>query len=206
MHKKFQRTLTLGLLCSLAVLLTACTLPNLTELKEKAEGLIKKETQEAAQTTDIKENSESPFAPAKSEPTKSSGKLTALLGQKKNLRCTFAQVTPAGKSSSVFYTDGTNILIQSTMDEDSNIETNMLLKGKQYYVWNKPENKGIKMVIEETPEVSTQTAQGPLETLEDVEFKCEDWKLDATIFEAPSDVEFFETQGELSPEATPNLQ
>lgn len=197
MHKKFQRTLTLGLLCSLSVLLTACV-PQ--DLKEKALNLLKRgaeKTQEAAQTTKTV-GEESPFAPSESK--KSGGSLSALLGQKKNLKCTFEQVTPAGKTSSTLYTNGTDTLIQAAIDGETNMEANMLLKGTQYYVWNRPENKGIKMVIEET---SATNAQEPFENLENVEFYCEDWKLDASIFEVPTDVEFFEPQGMLNPSALP---
>jgi len=203
MHKKFQRTITLGLLCSISVLLTACV-PQ--DLKEKALNLIKRgeaeKTREAAQTIETVEE-ESPFAPSESK--ESGGNLSALLGQKKNLKCTFEQVTPMGETSSTLYTNGTDILIQSTIAEETNIEANVLLKGKQYYVWNRPENKGIKMVIEETATTNPQETQEPLESLEDVEFYCENWKLDAAIFEVPADVEFFEPQpqGMLNPSALP---
>ena len=198
MTEKFQRTLTLGLLSSLAVLLTACTLPNLTELKEKATGLIKKETQETAQTTETEE--ESPFV---SVEDKDSGRLTSILSSGENLECTFEQITTLGGAKSTLYTDGTNVLITSEAAETPEVKAYMLLKGKEYYVWNEPENKGVKIVIEETPDTTTQK---PFENLENTPFICSPGKFSTSIFEIPSDVEFFEPQGMLSPEAVPNLQ
>jgi len=198
MTEKFQRTLTLGLLSSLAVLLTACTLPNLTELKEKATGLIKKETQETAQTTETEE--ESPFV---SVEDKDSGRLTSILSSGENLECTFEQITTLGGAKSTLYTDGTNVLITSEVAETPEVKAYMLLKGKQYYIWNEPENKGVKMVIEETPDTTTQK---PFENLENTPFICSPGKFSTSIFEIPSDVEFFEPQGMLSPEEIPNFQ
>ena len=198
MTEKFQRTLTLGLLSSLAVLLTACTLPNPTELKEKATGLIKKETQETAQTTETEE--ESPFV---SVEDKDSGRLTSILSSGENLECTFEQITTLGGAKSTLYTDGTNVLITSEVAETPEVKAYMLLKGKQYYIWNEPENKGVKMVIEETPDTTTQK---PFENLENTPFICSPGKFSTSIFEIPSDVEFFEPQGMLSPEEIPNFQ
>ena len=201
MTEKFQRTLTLGLLSSLAVLLTACTLPNLTELKEKATGLIKKETQETAQTTETEE--ESPFV---SVEDKDSGRLTSILSSGENLECTFEQITTLGGAKSTLYTDGTNVLITSEVAETPEVKTYMLLKGKQYYVWNEPDNKGVKMSMEETPDHPDQNTAEPFENLEDTPFICSPGKFSTSIFEIPSGVEFFEPQGMLSPEEIPNFQ
>ena len=201
MTEKFQRTLTLGLLSSLAVLLTACTLPNLTELKEKATGLIKKETQETAQTTETEE--ESPFV---SVEDKDSGRLTSILSSGETLECTFEQITALGEAKSTLYTDGTNVLITSEVAETPEVKTYMLLKGKQYYVWNEPDNKGVKMSMEETPDHPDQNTAEPFENLEDTPFICSPGKFSTSIFEIPSGVEFFEPQGILNPEAIPNFQ
>ena len=201
MTEKFQRTLTLGLLSSLAVLLTACTLPNLTELKEKATGLIKKETQETAQTTETEE--ESPFV---SVGDKDSGRLTSILSSGENLECTFEQITALGETKSTLYTDGTNVLITSEVAKTPEVKAYMLLKGKQYYIWNEPENKGVKMSMEETPDHPDQNTAEPFENLEDTPFICSPGKFSTSIFEIPSGVEFFEPQGILNPEAMPNFQ
>ena len=201
MTEKFQRTLTLGLLSSLAVLLTACTLPNLTELKEKATGLIKKETQETAQTTETEE--ESPFL---SVGDKDSGRLTSILSSGEALECTFEQITALGETKSTLYTDGTNVLITSEVAKTPEVKAYMLLKGKQYYIWNEPENKGVKMSMEETPDHPDQNTAEPFENLEDTPFICSPGKFSTSIFEIPSGVEFFEPQGILNPEAIPNFQ
>ncbi len=160
--------------------------------------MIKKETQETAQTTETEE--ESPFV---SVEDKDSGRLTSILSSGENLECTFEQITTLGGAKSTLYTDGTNVLITSEVAETPEVKAYMLLKGKQYYIWNEPENKGVKMVIEETPDTTTQK---PFENLENTPFICSPGKFSTSIFEIPSDVEFFEPQGMLSPEEIPNFQ
>jgi len=64
----------------------------------------------------------------------------------------------------------------------------------------------VKMVIEETPDHSDQNIAEPFKNLEEIPFNCSPGKFTPSIFDIPSDVEFFEPQGMLNNEAVPNFQ
>ncbi len=177
MNKKLQKFLTLLLLSSTAILLSACT-PKLA-----IEEIFKRGTDDPTAAIDEKP---SPFKDQmeKSEPER----LTELLNKNQNLICNV--VTDTGESNTL-YTNGeyfymeTDISPGDTAEESGRIY--ILYKDSTLYSWMGEGDRGKRMDLSE--DFTYQDNQKPLEALEKARYECETWtEVDQEMFEIPDNI------------------
>jgi len=129
-----------------------------------------------------------------------SGSFADFLGMNKNQKCTW---DGGQDGSSTLYTDGTRgkMEIVGQMD-DKNTTSYMVNDGEWVYTWNSGSTTGMKMNPEEMDdeymedyeedEMYEEMDDEDSHDLSNQEFKlnCEDWKVDASMFTPPANIEF----------------
>ena len=200
MNKKPQKLLSLGLLISAAILLSACTpqIPKLSNLIPKKLPYTRKEiptTPNTDQTTES--NKESPFGNYNPKETKNN--LTKLLQRSQNLVCSVSQPGSEVETESTLYTNGADAYIVSRIPEDiastEGEATYILYKGDTVYSWsNRRKDQGVKYELdtqESQEEVSASAGNNLTASLETAKYECSTWESpDNNIFVVPLDVTF----------------
>lgn len=139
---------------------------------------------------------EGAFAPTGKNGMKGSGSFKNVLGLKKNVVCDVSY-TQDGLNSPVggkVYTNGEKMRANFITEVDGvSDETNVINDGKEMYIWGKGamSDMAMKFAIDETETTSEDQNQFDMNT--DVDYSCQNWNVDASLFIPPSDLTFMDT-------------
>lgn len=134
----------------------------------------------------------------------------ALLGRGKALHCTFSfeDKESNSKQSGDFYVDGKNkkfrteAEITATGEGMKNMQVKTISDGAYVYTWNSLNDKaGFKMKITEE---KNDSEPGQTQDLnQEIKFRCRSWKVDNSMFELPSGVQFTDMDAMMKQVSTP---
>lgn len=178
-----NKTLSVALLISLSIFLTACDLPN----------PFKKDTQneEATMVAQV--------TPTESDTTTFIGKLTDLFKLTQNLECT---IVGSDKLSGTTYISGKNMRgdINMSLDPDDSskvLTSHVISDGETMYMWSSALPTGIKLKASDWESTdATDTASNnnvDTEALKgDFTYECKPWIVDSSKFTVPTDINFMD--------------
>lgn len=135
------------------------------------------------------------------------GSLMSLMGLGQNTLCTFSYVdeSTGQTSSGEFYYDGgsNKFRVDSTTEADGTMfVTHMINDSESSYMWS--EGSGETFAIRMSADVNTDSSvqeydtDGPNEPLsmdQEVDYDCNSWRVDNSVFVPPADVEFMDMAG-----------
>lgn len=131
------------------------------------------------------------------------GSFLELFGRGKSFRCEFRSETEGNMSNGTAYVDGARerVAMQGEYQTDGEKGSfNVITDGDTTYWWSEtPEGKmGMKMTVPEGTDEGTATeydtphsgVSSPVGVTDEVSYDCDPWRVDASVFVPPSDVEF----------------
>ena len=128
-----------------------------------------------------------------------SGSVFDLIKLGKTLKCTYSTDTQGASISGTSYIAGKNMRgdFESTDPTGNKIQSHMISDGTWVYTWTSASPQGFKMNISDaeskasTPSASGSTNGQNLDAFKNnVDFKCNPWVEDASLFQVPSDIKF----------------
>jgi hypothetical protein len=162
-------------------------------------------TEEASTSTDAERATETAPDTVEPETLSGFGSLKNILGLGDTIRCEFRSTFEGQTSEGVFYTDGERFRVDSTVTspESGTITSNMINDGIYTYTWGQSP-QGAMAIKMATPEESdpmdwaTEDWEANEESYVDfeqeVEYDCDRWNVDTSVFVPPSDVEFVDME------------
>lgn len=152
-----------------------------------------------------------------------SGTFFDLLARGQAAVCEWEMASEQGNVSGKTYVSGERLRSEATVEsprDGAPITVNSIIDGGFVYSWTSDSDTGMKMTVPKDSnegavmEEEEQLEQMPQDLSEEVQFDCQPWSVDATMFDPPASVEFqdlstmmgqLEGLGETSadPEATP---
>jgi hypothetical protein len=133
------------------------------------------------------------------------GKLAALLGSERPMKCTFSQTDEGTYVEGVWYVAGERMRGDYVMTEEGErYESGMYSDGVTMYSWSDtPEGlMGTKFTLTKYEEVEYDEYDGEYERAEwddelfgvedEVEYECEPWRVDESLFTVPDGIEFMD--------------
>jgi hypothetical protein len=158
-------------------------------------------TNESAATTVAQNESKSENA--------SMSSIVDLLSKNENTKCTFSSSTDEGETSGTVYVSGDKARGEfEVMVGKEKTTTNMIRQGDTFYMWGDSFPTGMKMVMsvdewaQKAEQPQTEEALSTFDPNYDVDFKCSNWTVDATLFDTPKDVKFISIEGMMNPTKT----
>lgn len=154
------------------------------------------------QGTPLSQNQPAQNAQKPSEETNSSsvsGNVFDLIKLGKTLKCTYSTDTQGTSMSGTSYIAGKNMRgdFESTDPTGNKIQSHMISDGTWAYTWTSASPQGFKMNISDaesktsTPSASGSTNGQNLDAFKNnVDFNCNPWIEDASLFQVPSDIKF----------------
>lgn len=144
----------------------------------------------------VEKITEGAFAPNGENSMRGSGSFKNVLGLKKNVVCDVSYIQEGAPSpiSGKVYTNGEKMRANFIMEVEGNgTETNVINDGKEMYIWGKQAqgDMAMKFTIDETIDSSKEQAQFDMNT--DVDYSCQNWNVDASLFIPPSNLNFMDT-------------
>jgi len=125
--------------------------------------------------------------------TRGSTELTSLkdlLALNKNQKCTFSVTDNGTTSNGTFYVSGGKYRGDFTSTVDGKTQTShMMMQDGTNYVWMDGTNAGFKMKLDDTASANTGAAQS-IDPNKDLNYNCENWSVDSSMFKLPSTVQF----------------
>ena len=140
----------------------------------------------------------------KNQPTSAAmtrGSLLDLLSQGKNLNCTFNTSTNNVESSGTVYVSGKNIRTDFTTTVEGKKNTGSMIRDENYsYVWGMGMAQGIK-IKNSSIGTSANSAQNKqyFDQTAKVDYNCQPWGPNNSIFSPPADIKFSELSIPLLP-------
>lgn len=136
------------------------------------------------------------------EPTKvqsqqvTEGTLESLLKNSKPLKCTFSTKTGESQVDGVVYAANKKVRgdYKTTVNK-INYNGHIIVDSDYSYIWSDMNNEGMKMLIvsptqqQKTASSSPSNSQG-LDINQKVNYSCQDWKEDNSMFSLPSNIKF----------------
>lgn len=129
--------------------------------------------------------------------TKSS--IAALIAAGGDVTCTFERDTDTGTQWGTVYVADANMRGDFTATEASGSNTMHVIRDDEWqYAWGGPlaAQQGVKMAITAADANANTNQQGSFDTNEDIDFSCQPWNADTTLFTPPADVTF-QTMGDM---------
>lgn len=117
--------------------------------------------------------------------------LKSLIESGKTRKCTYQSNEGGVNTSGVMYSSNNKMRGDITIDlpeTKSQSITHMIYDGGTSYMWTHDSKTGFKMSLDQSAQVETKNKSVDLD--KDYNFKCEDWSVDQSKFELPSDVQF----------------
>lgn len=157
----------------------------------------KKTTQDELPSQQQSQNSQKPDE----EDTNSSvsGNVFDLIKLGKTIKCTYSMDGQGVLISGISYISGKNMRgdFENTDQTGNKILSHMISDGEWVYTWTSASPQGFKMNISDaesktsTPSVSNPTNGQNLDAFKNnVDFKCNPWVEDTSLFQVPSDIKF----------------
>lgn len=132
------------------------------------------------------------------------GSLQDLMKKGSNLKCTWQISDEGAVQKGVMYVSGEKFRQEVTVEGSDALTMNMISDKEWLYQWNPSNKKGTKMKFSEIEKMEENlkaegfeevegddVAEGTAEALnQQIDYKCEAWKVDSSMFVSPGDVEF----------------
>ncbi len=122
------------------------------------------------------------------------GTLKSLLTGGKSVKCTFTNQVEGATSEGTVYVAGEKMRGDfKTTAEGASTNSHMIVDSQFSYIWTDESNQGFKFPVESeaspTTEGTTTPNQG-FDLNEKVNYSCQDWSADNSLFTLPSNVTF----------------
>jgi hypothetical protein len=133
------------------------------------------------------------------------GTIKDMLTSGKTSKCTFNLTNDAGNTSGTLYTSGNNArgdFITTSGGKNTNMY--LIRNGETFYMWGDGFTNGIKMnmsVDQLASVVESDPSYSNLDPDENVDYKCDNWKEDKSLFTPPTSVKF-SSFGNFAPNGT----
>lgn len=131
--------------------------------------------------------------------------LLDLIKMGQNLRCTFTTTVENGSSNGTVYVSGQNVRADFAVkiSNSKEMQTSMIKKGDTSYIWGTSmEGKGIKMTLALDKVSGNSQANQYVNPNQKVNYNCEPWNVDESLFTVPTDVQFTDMTSFMMPKAT----
>ncbi len=123
-----------------------------------------------------------------SEKGQKSFKELAMLG--KNLKCEAKFMSQGSETQGTIYSSKGKLASSfNTKVEGKNIKSNMLIDGDFMYSWTDQSNMGFKAEVN-AKDQNSNTQKGQTDAEQKIDYSCEEWDEDRSIFELPKNIEF----------------
>ena len=134
------------------------------------------------------------------------GSFVSLMGLGSSVRCEFTSTSEGQSTEGVFYTDGERFRVNAVAQaEMSTFDSNIINDGAFTYVWgSSPEGAMAMKMSNETntdvdvPEAAgysyTQTQSEQFDVEKEVQYDCDWWDVDESLFVPPADIDFMDMQ------------
>lgn len=120
--------------------------------------------------------------------------LASIMGRGGNYKCTFSHKTDFSTSSGVVYIGGKKVRgdFKSSVSIGSigDIESHMISNGDFVYTWSEMSPQGFK--AKATQNLQSDNTSVP--TNQELDYKCDSWRIDEEMFVVPSDITFVENK------------
>ena len=153
-----------------------------------------KKNTEPAMTDKVDSSSQTtpPAAPAAAGPQS----LKDLLGLGASRKCTFSN---AGSSGTIYVSSGKMRGDFISTVGGKNMTNHMMTQDKTSYVWVEGQTQGFKTTMDEsmmqkptTPAPQTPPTQGGVDINQKLNYQCESWSADSSMFSLPANVKFLD--------------
>lgn len=117
--------------------------------------------------------------------------LQNLLRSGKAQKCTFSDMAEGNNSKGTFYIS--NGKARGDIDVvagDQAINSHMIIDGQTSYIWSNAIDKGVKITMPDSPAPVADSQPGQFDANKTVDYKCENWIVDASLFIPPSTITF----------------
>jgi hypothetical protein len=127
--------------------------------------------------------------------------LKALLAATQPQRCTFRDTSTVGVSEGTVFVAGGRMRGDfATVSNGQTVQAHLVVAGETSYTWVDGQSTGVKFSLNAAGDGSSQPASG-VDVDKPVDYRCEPWAVDQTVFSLPSGVEFNDVSALLPPAA-----
>lgn len=131
--------------------------------------------------------------------TSAKNNILGLLKSGKTQKCTFSSEDPnSGSTERTVYLTGNQMRSDISMTINGKSSAiNMIRNGNDTYIWGSsiPNNMGIKMTISQDDLISDTASKNYLDVTQKVDYKCESWTVNSTVFSLPTNIKFSDISG-----------
>jgi hypothetical protein len=123
------------------------------------------------------------------------GSMKALIARGGNYKCTFKQDTEVGTSTGTVYISGKEMrgdFSSVVTVANTTIESHMISDGEFVYTWSPLMPTGMKMKVDTT--ATTEESTEGFDTNQELDYECNPWTRDETVFSLPEGVTFTEVK------------
>lgn len=125
------------------------------------------------------------------EESKESSSLRELLSSGQNQRCTFSTTTDATTTDgTIFAASGKMRSDISTTTSGKTVMSHMILSNNELSVWMDGESNGMKMMFDPEKIQGEESKQKTVDLDEKVDYRCNGWVGDPSLFDVPTSVTF----------------
>lgn len=143
-----------------------------------------------------------------------SGSFKNVLGLKKNVVCdvSYSQGEQNEQVGGKVYTNGEKMRANFMTEVDGvSTDTNVINNGKEMYIWSKGATGDMAMKFTIDEATDSNKGQGQFDMNTDVDYSCQNWNVDASLFIPPSDLTFMDTssmmkQGDNGQPSAPDMK
>ncbi|MCA9365866.1 hypothetical protein KC723_03140 [Candidatus Kaiserbacteria bacterium] len=125
------------------------------------------------------------------------GSLASLIGLGQNITCDYSFSDEGNSGSGTGYFAKDKMRVDSTMQTDGQTyDSHMINDGEYTYVWTTTSDQpfAMKMPVEEfeqdSPLIEEDSQQTQVSMDQQVEYDCNSWSVDQSVFVPPADIEF----------------
>jgi hypothetical protein len=135
-----------------------------------------------------------------------------MMAKGRSLHCTFTSedAKEGMKQTGDFYVDGANkkFRIEATAvmtgTQPLTLKTKTISDNVYLYFWNSLDEKaGFKMKMDQAAQAETNADKNTQDLNQDIKFRCRGWKVDNSMFELPSGVQFTDMEAMLKAVTSP---
>lgn len=104
-----------------------------------------------------------------------------------NLVCT---INREGNTGTVKIANGKSRVDLTTTAGNKTIDSHVIVDGEYTYMWNSDSKDGFKIKTPNPDQANTASQSGQFDLNQKVDFDCQPWTVDTSVFNQPSDIKF----------------
>lgn len=122
------------------------------------------------------------------------GTLKSLVASGKSVKCSFNNnnATDSAKVSGTVYVSGGKMRgdFKTTSGNSDSVNSHVVVDSQNSYIWTNTNKQGYKFAIADQQQTNTvRKSQGP-DMNQTVDYSCQDWSVDSSVFTLPNDITF----------------